>query len=319
MSEFSRFPLLPKELRDMIWDFACPELIVEFGEPSDRGVPVIDLRKAWVASRRPLAIAQACHESRAYVLRESVDREGKSYIDELRDKRCRLRITKVIHFNSPVYSQMNRRTRFNVEDNLIGTSKALELGKMVSLHADLIHPFIHWRGLCDMDHHLLWDAFCKLKQCIITIHTICIRATKEQAAHFGAFDGGEEPTKLVDAYDGSTMQPFRQLWYFAKDQDVSWCSARFFEMLDTPRFNFRIARWLAELEARFVQFAWEGPPYPIEHPQVAISMLLANPKNRSDPIVKAYLENMPKLKLCVMFRLVPPLREPPVGDIGIPD
>lgn len=286
----------------MIWTYAAPLRIIEFGEPCEPDIlPESDLRKAWLLNRRVPTIAHVCHEARSIAMKECRIRGQPFDPDYLEDDRCWLKTTEIIHFNAPDYNHLPEHDRLELEGHLLGSHKAIELGKMVSFSADSIYPFIRFHRLFSTENLVYWNSFLKQKECIISLHTVCIRATKEQTRSLGLFGCGEEPAQLIDPFDKQAIQRFKELWILTQDQDVA--ATKFFDTIDTDRFNFRVERWLAQIEA---QYMMSLPPFPTQLIKHIVDLLRAYPSCRHEPEVRVYLTEFPKLHLRIMFRLCPP-------------
>jgi len=303
MSEPTRFFSLPPELRIIIWNYALPDRIIEFGEPCDPDIlPERDLRNAWKLNRKQPTIAHLCHESREIAMRV-IRVQASVDPDCMRDDRPWFKYSKTIHFNSPDYELMNKLEQFSFEDNLIGSYEAGEMDKHLSISADLIHPFLRFHDICGIHDLVVWHLFGKLKSCIIALQTVCIRATKQQVRDSGLFDLGEEPAQLIDPFNKETLRQYKVLWSHTRDMDKDISANKFFDTVETPRFNFRVERWLAEMEAMYIRTKWISPPFLIPPPSVVIAMLCHDPRHRHTPEVLQYLEEFPKLDLRIMFRL----------------
>ncbi|KAJ5954112.1 hypothetical protein N7501_008391 [Penicillium viridicatum] len=298
-----RFSTLPAELRQLIWEFAVPGRVVEIGEPCDPDIlPEEDLRKAWILNRKYPVIAHVCWESRQIALAKFKLPTGVSVApDCMTDARWWWKSTDIIHFNAPEIVIDAQRHR--LEDELLDLIKVPILCKKVSISADVVHPFLRFRRRPDIAKSLVWEVLCALKTCIISLHTVCIRATNEQARELGLFGNGDEPAQLIDPSDKAAIERFRQLWMNTK-QEVS--SVKFFDTIDTRRFSFRVDRWLAEMSADYIDFKWTNPPFPTPGPQAITQGLRRDPFKRHDPNTKQYLVDMPTLELRIMFRLCPP-------------
>lgn len=306
MGKPTQFFSLPFEIREMIWTYAASTRIIEFGEPCEPDIlPESDLRKAWLLNRRVATIAHVCQESRSIAMRECRIRGQEPFDpDYLADDRCWLKTTEIIHFNAFDYPKLTEHERFELEDHLIGCYKATELGKMISFSADIIHPFIRFHRLFSTESLVFWNSFLKHKECIISLHTVCIRATKEQTRALGLFGCGEEPAQLIDPFDKQAIQRFKELWILTQDEDVA--ATKFFDTIDTNRFKFRVERWLAQIEAQYISWEWTKPPFPTPNKQQIVQLLQSRPTYRHDPEVSLYLTEFPKLHLRIMFRLCPP-------------
>ncbi|KAJ5872797.1 uncharacterized protein N7529_005150 [Penicillium soppii] len=307
MSEPFRFFSLPFELREVIWELALPDQVIEFGEPCDPDIPERDLKHAWVISRKLPTIAHLCHESRQIAMCPIKVPDGIDP-DCMRDERVWFENGKTIHFNSPDWGHMNNLSRFMFMDNLIGSYEAAELSKNLSLSADLIHPFLPFHELCGIDDTVVWNLFIRLKGCIISLHTICVRATKKQARDTGLFGHGAEPVQLLDPFDMETLRKYETLWSQSYENRLDPAAKKFWEAVNEPntrKFTFRIERWLAETEAIYLKTtrpdeAPSGPPL-----QSVIDNLSRYPSVRHQAWARQYLENFPKLDLRIMFRLCP--------------
>ncbi|KXG50666.1 tRNA (C5-cytosine) methyltransferase, NCL1 [Penicillium griseofulvum] len=301
----AQFATLPAELRQMIWEFALPARVVEIGEPCDPDIiPEEDLRKAWILNRKHTAIAHVCWESRQIALARSKPPKGVTIPpDCMTDIRWWWNSTDIVHFNAPP-EVIEARQRCRLVDNLLDLEKVPILSKKVSISADVVHPFLRFRNRSDMPKSLIWEVLCSMETCIIALHTVCIRATNEQARELGLFGNGDEPAQLIDPFDKTAIQRFRQLWNNTK-QEVS--SVKFFDTVDTGRFTFRVERWLAEMSAEYIDFKWTDPPFPTPAgPRNITALLRRYPDQRHSPDAKQYLVEFPTLELRIMFRLCPP-------------
>ncbi|KAG0158614.1 hypothetical protein PDIDSM_6129 [Penicillium digitatum] len=220
--------------------------------------------------------------------------------DCLTDARWWWKSTDNIHFNAPEIIAATQRRR--LEDDLLDLIKVHILCKKVSISADVVHPFLLFRTRSDFSQSLVWEVLISTKTCIISLHTVCIRATKEQARELGLFGNGDEPAQLIDPFDKTAIKRFRQLWTNTK-QEVS--SVKFFDTINTERFTFRVERWLAEMAAEYIDFKWTNPPFPTPGPQFITEGLRRYPSQRHNPDTKQYLVEFPTLELRIMFRLCP--------------
>ncbi|KAJ5385494.1 tRNA (C5-cytosine) methyltransferase NCL1 [Penicillium concentricum] len=300
----AQFSTLPAELRQMIWEFALPARVVEMGEPCDPDIiPEEDLRRAWILNKKHPAIAYVCWESRQIALAKSKLRRGVILApDSIPDDRWWWKSTDIIHFNAPP-DIINAAQSCRLADALLDLMKVPILRKKVSISADVVHPFLRFRNRSDLSSSLAWEVICSAKTCIISLHTVCIRATNEQARELGLFGNGDEPAQLIDPFDKAAIQRFRQLWNNTK-KEVS--SIKFFETIDTERFTFRLERWLAEMSAEYINFKWTSPPFPTPNPRDLIALLRRYPAQRHTPKAKLYLAGFPTLEPRIMFRLCPP-------------
>ncbi|CAI7608563.1 unnamed protein product [Penicillium glandicola] len=295
MARSAQFSTLPAELRQMIWQFALPARVVEIGEPCDPDIiPEQDLREAWILNRKYPAIAHVCWESRQIAFAKFNLPVGVTLApDCMTDARWWWNSTEIIHFNAPPET-IELRQRHRLEDDLLDLMKVPILCKKVSISADVVHPFLRFRNWPDISESLT---------CIISLHTVCIRATKEQARELGLFGKGDEPAQLIDPFDREAIKRLRQLWMHTR-QEVS--SVKFFDTIDTGRFTFRVERWLAEMSAEYINYRWTDPPFPTPGPQEIIASLRRYPDQRHNPDAKQYLVGFPALDLRIMFRLCPP-------------
>ncbi|KAJ5515047.1 tRNA (C5-cytosine) methyltransferase NCL1 [Penicillium fimorum] len=300
----AQFSTLPAELRLLIWEFALPARVVEMGEPCDPDIiPEEDLRQAWILNKKHPAIAYVCWESRQIALAKSKLPRGVILApDSITDARWWSKSTDIIHFNAPP-EIINAAQRCRLADGLLDLMKVPILRKMVSISADVVHPFLRFRNRSDLPRSLVWEVICATKICIISLHTVCIRATVEQARELGLFGNGDEPAQLIDPFDKAAIQRFRQLWDNTK-KEVS--SVKFFDTIDTGRFTFRVERWLAEMSAEYIHFKWTSPPFPTPNPRDITALLRRYPDQRRSPEAKQYLVGFPRLELRIMFRLCPP-------------
>ncbi|KAJ5961255.1 uncharacterized protein N7479_008405 [Penicillium vulpinum] len=306
MAHPAQFFTLPAELRLMIWEFALPARVVEIGEPCDPDIiPEEDLRQAWILNRKYPVIAHVCWESRQVALAKFKLPKGVSLApDCVTDIRWWWNSTDTIHFNAPEMKFARQRCR--LEDDLLRLVRVPILRKKVSISADVVHPFLRFRNRCDISKSLVWDVLSSVNTWMVSLHTVCIRATNEQARELGLFGNGEEPAQLIDPFDKAAIQRFRQLWGNTK-QEVS--SVKFFETIDTKRFTFRVERWLAEMSAEYIDYKWTNPPFLTPGPQDVIASLRRYPNQRHHPDTKQYLVGFPTLDLRIMFRLCPPTVE----------
>lgn len=304
-----RFSTLPAELRQLIWEFAVPARVVEIGEPCDPDIlPEEDLRQAWILNRKYPAIAHVCWESRKIALAKFKLPKGLTLASGcMTDARWWWKSTDIIHFNAP--DIMVDAQRYALEDALLDSLNVPILRKKVSISADVVHPFLRFRTRSDIQQSLVWEVLTSMKTCIISLHTVCIRATNEQARELGLFGNGDEPAQLIDPSDKAAIERFRQLWMNTK-QEVS--SVKFFDTIDTERFTFRVERWLAEMAAEYIEFRWSHPPFPTPGPRVVTEALRRYPSQRHSPDTRQYLVEFPTLELRIMFRLCPPAVVDPV-------
>ncbi|KAJ5245233.1 hypothetical protein N7489_005329 [Penicillium chrysogenum] len=298
-----RFSTLPAELRLLVWEFALPARVVEIGEPSDPDIlPEEDLRQAWILNRKYPAMAHVCRESRRIALAKFKLPRGVALApDCMTDSRWWWNSTEIIHFNAPEIISHLQRCR--LEDDLLDLMKVPILCKKVSISADVVHPFLRFRNRSDIPKSLVWEVISSMETCIISLHTVCIRATNEQARELGLFGNGDEPAQLIDPFDRAAITRFRRLW-METEQEVS--SVKFFETIDTDRFRFRVDRWLAEMSAEYIDFKWTNPPFPTPGPQIITELLRRYPDQRHNQDTKQYLAEFPTLDLRIMFRLCPP-------------
>ncbi|KAJ5162679.1 uncharacterized protein N7500_004509 [Penicillium coprophilum] len=300
----AQFSTLPAELRQMIWEFALPARVVEMGEPCDPDIiPEEDLRRAWMINKKPPTIAYVCWESRQVALAKSKLPRGVTLAsDRIIDPRWWRKCTDIVHFNAPP-ELISAAQRCRLSDDLIDLMKLPIMCKKVSISADIVHPFLRFRNRSDLPRSLVWEVICSANACIISLHTVCIRATIEQARELGLFGNGDEPTQLIDPFDKGAIQRFRQLWNNTK-KEVS--SVKFFDTIDTDRFTFRVERWLAEMSAEYIRFKWTSPPFPTPNPREITALLRRYPDQRHSADAKKYLVGFPTLDLRIMFRLCPP-------------
>ncbi|CAP93947.1 hypothetical protein E8E15_006389 [Penicillium rubens] len=298
-----RFSTLPAELRLLVWEFALPARVVEIGEPSDPDIlPEEDLRQAWILNRKYPAMAHVCRESRRIASAKFKLPRGVALApDCMTDSRWWWNSTEIIHFNAPEIISHLQRCR--LEDDLLDLMKVPILCKKVSISADVVHPFLRFRNRSDIPKSLVWEVISSMETCIISLHTVCIRATNEQARELGLFGNGDEPAQLIDPFDRAAITRFRRLW-METEQEVS--SVKFFETIDTDRFRFRVDRWLAEMSAEYIDFKWTNPPFPTPGPQIITELLRRYPDQRHNQDTKQYLAEFPTLDLRIMFRLCPP-------------
>ncbi|KAJ5774793.1 hypothetical protein N7457_009689 [Penicillium paradoxum] len=311
MAGLARFSTLPIELRLMIWEFAVPMRIIEVGEPCDPDIiPETDLRKAWLLNLKYPAIAHVCHESRQIALAKvKLPEQFLLAPDYLTDSRWWWKSTDVVHFNAPDTSKLANEERCRLQEDLLDLIKVPVLRKKVSISADLIHPFLRFRGIPDIPISLVWDVIFSLDRCIIALHTVCIRATKEDAGKLGLFGNGEEPAQLIDPFDKPAIQRLRELWNNTK-KEVS--AEKFFDTIDTKRFEFRVHRWVAEMAIEYIKFRWISPQGTNSGALHIIARLSQDPKQINAPDVQEYLVGCPILDLRILFRLCPPAVVEPV-------
>ncbi|CDM34779.1 hypothetical protein DTO013E5_3307 [Penicillium roqueforti] len=305
----ARFSTLPAELRELIWEFALPARVVEIGEPCDPDIlPEEDLRRAWVLNRKYPTIAHVCLESRRIALAKFKLPKGVALAQDcMTDDRWWWKSTDIIHFNAPEIVAPTQRCI--LEDNLLDLISVPILCKKVSISADIVHPFLRFRTRSEIPHSIVWEVLSSMETCIIALHTVCIRATNEQAQELGLFGNGDEPAQLIDPFDKAAIRRFRQLWMDTK-QEVS--SVKFFDTIDTGRFTFRVERWLAEMSAEYIDFKSTDPPFPTLGPRAISAGLRRFPAQRHNSDAKQYLVGFPNLHLRIMFRLCPPAVVDPV-------
>ncbi|KAJ5036175.1 hypothetical protein NUH16_004043 [Penicillium rubens] len=227
-------------------------------------------------------MAHVCRESRRIASAKFKLPRGVALApDCMTDSRWWWNSTEIIHFNAPEIISHLQRCR--LEDDLLDLMKV---------------PI-----LSDIPKSLVWEVISSMETCIISLHTVCIRATNEQARELGLFGNGDEPAQLIDPFDRAAITRFRRLW-METEQEVS--SVKFFETIDTDRFRFRVDRWLAEMSAEYIDFKWTNPPFPTPGPQIITELLRRYPDQRHNQDTKQYLAEFPTLDLRIMFRLCPP-------------
>lgn len=310
MSEPFRFFSLPLEIREIIWKHAIPERIIEFGRPCDPDIPEGDLRAAWVQNRIQPKVMHICGESREIARKVPDDSPARQYPDLqnhpiLRDARCWFESTKIVHFNAPDVDDMTMQETIEMMDHLLNLPDIAAIaGKKVSLSADLFHPFIRFHRRTLIDEVARWMSIFKLPAFIVALHTINIKATVEQAHSMGLFS--DEPAQLVDPFDMQAVQRYRELWELTEGLNNDPAADKFFDTVDTKRFEFRVQRWLAEIEAFFILWKWGPDPWANWGPGEAIELLHGNPAAREDPQVREFMRGLPNMDLRIMFRLCPP-------------
>ncbi|KAJ5332837.1 hypothetical protein MYU51_008977 [Penicillium brevicompactum] len=285
MSEPFRFFSLPFEIRAIIWKHAVPQRIVEFGQPNDPDIPIGDLKRSWALNRAPPNVAQICKESRDVALKMvhgmkyDVGRLQSSDNGSLQDIRCWLESTKILHFNAPDENVTQEEQRKLVE-RLMSLSEAAYFDKKVSVSADIFHPFIRFHRRTEMDDDVRWGSIFRLSEFIVSLHTVSIKATKEQARSMGLFS--DEPAQLVNPFDLQAIKRYRDLWELTQDSDPT--AQKFFDTVNTNRFNFRVHRWMAEMETHFIVWRYNPNPFSNSGAGQAMLMLTRDISQRSNPI-----------------------------------
>jgi hypothetical protein len=307
MTEPSCLFSLPFEVRQIIWGYSLGDRIFEIGEPGDPDIlPESDLRKAWVLNRKMPTIAHLCHESREFTKQQVLCESSGVNPDCVGDRRVCLKYNTTVHFNAPPnFKLLDQDARFDFADKLNGAIDVWDMGKQLSISADILHPFLRFHeALPREEQNLAQNLFIKLKELTVALHTVCIRATKQQARDMGVFGLGEEPAQLLDPFDRRVIRQYKTLWDQTIIQDVS--AMKFFDTVFTSRFTFRVERWLSEIEAMYIKLKWINLPTMRPSATVVILNLGSNPEYRHRQETRQYLEEFPKLDLRIMFRLCPP-------------
>ncbi|KAJ5563555.1 hypothetical protein N7535_008719 [Penicillium sp. DV-2018c] len=306
--EDKRFTNLPAELQLKIWELATPARIVEVAEPGDPEVePAEDLKKAWLLNRKVPPTAHVCFDSRS--ITTAKPNLGDSPVDTSKlDPRWLWKSTAIIHFNCPKELPKDSNGTREINERLRDMRLVPLLGKKVSLSADLLHPFMR-DDCCPIDWKNIWDSFVTLGFCFVSLRTILIRATKEQARERGLFGGGEEPAKLVDLFDDDLIDQYRALWMDTQNHGPNEMSATaFFQALGTKRFRYRIDRWFAGVAVNYLQYQFLVSTFTAQPPalRVVFAQLVRNPASRHSPRMRERLKGLPVIEMRIMFRLCPP-------------
>ncbi|KAJ5542238.1 hypothetical protein N7535_004661 [Penicillium sp. DV-2018c] len=304
MVNLKRFSELPPELKLLIWEFAVPARIVEVAEPSDPDINTKDLRRAWLLNCKVPATAHVCSDSRKFTTAK-LDL-GDCQVDWL-DPRWLWKSTEVIHFNCPDQSSYDSNGKREIQERLRDLGVASLLGKKVSLSADLLHPFMRFHH-CPIPRRV-WELLATLDSCIISIGTILIRASKEQARARGLFGDGEEPVELIDPFDDALINQYKSLWKDTEHSPETTDTAALllfdFICIDRISFRDRTERWLAEVADKYLFYRSFESTFPLL--RAVVAKLTRRPSAVHDPEVQALLEGMPVMDLRIMFRLCPPL------------
>lgn len=289
----------------MIWEFAVPARILEIGEPCDPDIlPEKDLRTAWLLNCKLPAMAHVCRESRGIALAKLKLPDNSPISPNCSlDPKWWWYYVDIVHLNTPEDHMMTGEEREQVETDLLDMMMLPDLGKQPSIMADIVHPFLRFRRIPDIDSFLVWDVITSFERCIIALHTVCVRATKEDARKLGLFGNGEEPAQLIDPYDKTLINRFRVLW---NDTVKEISAEKFFDTIDTERFEFRVRRWRAEMAIKYIRYQWLSSPDPPQGARTAIELLNVHPKRIDSPEVQQYLAECPTLDMRILFRLCPP-------------
>jgi hypothetical protein len=310
MVDLKQFNELPDELKLKIWEFAVPARIVEVAEPCDPDIlPEEDLRKAWLLNRKYPTMAHVCYDARNLALAKT-ELAGNTFEPDMLDPRWWWKTTEIIHFNCPEEFPFQSKKTREIEERLIDLTVAPLLGKKVSFSADVLHPFLRFRH-CPIPRILIWDVFTSLESCIVSLRTILIRATNEQARARGLFGNGEEPAKLVDPFDDALIDRYRALWNDTEhNEDTDRSATSFFESIGTPSFHFRTERWFSEVAIKFLEYKYIESESAVPPPGLLDVLVKLShwPRFRHDPEAQEFLDAFPVIELRIMFRLCPPAR-----------
>lgn len=145
-TSFHQFPLLPPELRNIIWDLALPAPVVYDIYPASSTQttpPEQGLRFVHPFSEPPPALAAVCRESRSLALHQyrplTLDGTTK-YVDLRQD---------ILLLESSLYKMHLFRTlHFMGKIPLIRENlRSLAFGTSYGVHAGLCHPVLGWQNL----------------------------------------------------------------------------------------------------------------------------------------------------------------------------
>jgi hypothetical protein len=347
--DFHRFPDLPTELRLLIWSHCIPgPRVVEMDFPMSNQhliIPSGFLRGLWSSpAGRVALVSRVCREARSVALNrvqyvtwikneDQKDENGMVYLDGYRNDwgvdvpvRFRQGID-IVHLNWHYgYERLDMETDpqypWETFKWLVNQAAA------ASVSADLLLPFDPERHNPfatsfrpeDMrhfsPHHLYYVVLA-----IVEIHISAKEAA--QARVFGVL--GEQPVRLVDPRDTTTIVKFRDVWRRYQSglfQENELDVAEFFTTAvdDAEVYYIRVEQWRQNLEKAWLWYQGHNLDisldtqdefWPNRHAEHARQdnltpgwILNWNHQEliREHPWVQAQLELMPRFEPAIMFR-----------------
>ncbi|KAK1833994.1 hypothetical protein QBC39DRAFT_36302 [Podospora conica] len=302
---FHLFPLLPLEIRWVIWEFCLPNRVVELDFPywgiGDPNHPrLCEFVTTSTTNSCPPVISRVCREARQVALRNGCNGglpgpldDNPSYyyyinpwIQPRRD---------ILHLNwtprsEPILDRaLTNSNYFDVpEDRPIRLLRSLQErvhAPAISISANLIMPFSEKTRYVSSEHledaKVNWDLCCS-NEFMVVLEVVTLHIRPDVATLSGLFGvAGDERIQLVDPDDWATMTEYLTLWRLqgspvgADDDAVVFFAAM-------PDLRARVAEWRREVGKLSI---WRREP------------------NGENPRVRQARQEMPELHPRIMFRL----------------
>lgn len=257
MASFTRFPDLPKELRDAIWRLCLPHRVVELDIPDadwyfdvkyqygvDRGEPLLrpdgseyecEMRHTTTVNSLPPVISRVCHEARSVALESAKlhffpppgaqggpsNFVSAAWIDSARDTLC-------LHY-LPHGGIINTHwdpvlRRFLSIKNSTGVESLSICNDILEAHEG------YWKNVSDDIPQILRKGSSSY---LVFTNVVVIHADKSAAIDAGIFGVlGEEHVVLVDAFDTQRLMQYKNFALAHRTKQDSMAEA-FFEPQDS--------------------------------------------------------------------------------------
>lgn len=277
---FHLFPLLPLEIRRMIWEFCLPYRVVEIDDPPHqcewKPPRVCTLDTTRTTNTRPPAISRVSHEAREVAFRhggvygvvtgkgEKLEKDPKQpyywqynfsnpWIQPGRDV-LHLHWTPGRNFNEVNWNPDNPEGALALLHYLAPKMRA----PAVSIMAEVVLPFrAGWVDIVSLGDVDAMEVLSKWEEYMVVIEMVSIHVRLDVATLSGLFGvGGDERVKLVDPDDWGSMEEYGRLWrVYGSAQDAE--AAEFFgSIADRTRFTARVEKWRQDLVKVWIWDQW---------------------------------------------------------------
>ncbi|KAJ5722137.1 hypothetical protein N7488_000172 [Penicillium malachiteum] len=267
-SSFTLFPLLPPELRHMIWEACIPHRIVQFGfQWPDHSE--VRFSRAFVQDemfpRRtycgfewdimhpipPPIISQVCREARMIVLKSGEMRQDayaqtKKWIDTKHDR--------IAWWWTPViYSCYIPEIQMEMISSFV--SHAQSTNKEPVIMTRWAYPFrstFHEIDSFSPSLVFLTKLF-ELKSVLFCIKIVTVHTDRSQAIKSRLWGAtGEEVTQIVDAHDTAQIQKFRREMNASDPTQLEFVDSA----LDKEKFAEEVAEWELQIKSQWLFMKW---------------------------------------------------------------